>query len=181
MRVTISSSSRDSIDDAYKNESRKTVEYLAGQGCDLNWGSGKFGIMGICYEEFEKANRKIYGYTTQKYAFELSDLPNAEHEIYDDTFDLKKHIFIDGDLIICLPGGTGTVSEFFSYLEEIRSNDKNQKLVICNYNGWFDAVAKSIEDLISRGFNDESIYNYYTVVNTFNEFVDCFESNKKSV
>jgi len=125
MRVTISSSSRDNIDDIFKDESRKTIAYLAEDGCELNWGSGKFGIMGICYKEFEKEKRNIFGYTTQKYAFELDELPNAKHEIYEDTFDLKKHIFDDGDIILCLPGGTGTVSEFFAYLEEIRSNDKN--------------------------------------------------------
>lgn len=178
MRVTISSSSRDAINDVYKEESRKTVSYLADQGCELNWGSGKFGIMGICYDEFSKKNRIIHGYTSSKYAFEIKDLPNAEHEIYEDTFDLKKHIFSDGDIILCLPGGSGTVSEFFAYLEEIRSNDKTQKLIVCNYNGWFDKVQESILDLIKNKFNDESIFEYYEVVNTFDEFVNLFEEFK---
>lgn len=178
MRVTISSSSRDAIDDVFKDESRKTVAYLADQGCELNWGSGKFGIMGICYDEFSKKNNKIHGYTNAKYAFEIDELPNAEHEIYDDTFDLKKHIFSDGDVILCLPGGTGTISEFFSYLEEIRSNDKNQELIVCNYNGWFNKVQESIEDLIKKGFNDESILNYYKVANTYEDFVSLFEELK---
>ena len=89
MRVTISSSSRDNIDDLYKDESRKTLAFLAEDGCELNWGSGKFGIMGICYDEFDKKSRNIHGYTTSKYAFELDELPHAKHEIFDNTFDLK--------------------------------------------------------------------------------------------
>ncbi len=178
MRVTISSSSRDAIDDLFKDESRKTVVYLADLGCELNWGSGKFGIMGICYEEFEKRKNKIHGYTTEKYVFELDDLPNADHDIFADTFDLKQHIFEDGDVILCLPGGTGTVSEFFSYLEEIGSNDQTKELIVCNYNGWFNAVIDSINDSIRNRFNDESIFNYFKVVNNFDEFVTVFEEIK---
>lgn len=181
MRVTISSSSRDGISNLYKDESRKTIEYLAEQGCELNWGSGKFGIMGICYDEFSKKGSKIHGYTTSKYAFELEDLPNAEHEIFDDTFDLKKRIFSDGDIILCLPGGTGTISEFYSYLEEIRSNDKAQELIVCNYNGWFNKVYDSIKNLIENGFNDESIFKYFKVVNTHEEFVELYENLKNQL
>ena len=178
MKVTISSSSRDNIDEAYKEESRKIISYLADECCELNWGSGKFGIMGICYDEFEKRGNKINGYTTQKYAFELSDLPNAEHEIFPDTFELKKNLFNDSEFIVCLPGGTGTVSEFFSYLEEIRSNDKNQILVICNFNGWFDKVQMSIEYFVANRFNDESIFNYYKIINSVDEFIEYFEGIK---
>lgn len=180
MRVTISSSSRDEIDDLYKDESKKTVEYLANQGCELNWGSGKFGIMGICYDEFSRKGNKIHGYTTSKYVFELDDLPNAQHEIFDNTFDLKKKIFSDGDIILCLPGGTGTISEFFSYLEEIRSNDKTQKLVVCNYNGWFTKVYDSISNLIENKFNDDTIFNCFKVVNSFNEFVELYKLIKNN-
>ena len=89
MRVTISSSSNESIDDIYKVESLKLIEYLAQKGCDLNWGSGSISIMGLCYDGFSKYNRNIYGYTTKKYQDDIENLPKAKHTVYDDTFDLK--------------------------------------------------------------------------------------------
>lgn len=176
MRVTISSSSNDSIDEIYKEESRKVCEFLAQNECDLNWGSGSISIMGICYDEFSKLNRKIFGYTSEKYADDINNLPNATHTIYEDTFDLKKHIFSDADLIICLPGGTGTVSEFFAYLEEIRSNDKNIPLVLYNVNHQFDSTIELIKDLISRNFNRDTIFDYFKIVNSFDEFKEYFNT-----
>ena len=174
MRVTISSSSNESIDEKYKASAIKLVDFLASNDCDLNWGSGSISIMGICYDEFAKYNRKIYGYTTPKYADDIENLPKAIHEVYDTTFDLKKNIFNDGELIIMLPGGTGTISEFFAYLEEIRSNDINKTLVIYNENHHFDTTIALIDDLVKRNFNSDSIYNYYKVANSFEEFKTIF-------
>lgn len=180
MRVTISSSSNDNIAEEYKNLSRELCEYLAKDGCDLNWGSGCNSIMGICYQEFDKYNRKMYGYTNEKYVDELKDLPNADHSIYKDTFDLKKNIFNDADFIVCLPGGTGTVSEFFAYIEEARSNDAYKEIIIYNINHHFDKMLELIDDLVDRKFNSDSIYNYLKVANTFAEFVSIYEGIKNN-
>ena len=179
MKVTINSSaSQEDIKKIYLDESRKVISYLADQGYELNWGSGKFCIMGICYDEFSKRGIKINGYTTKKYVFELEDLPKAEHKILDDTFELKKALFNEADVVIYLPGGTGTVSEFFCNLEEVRSNDKNQKLVIYNIDGWFNNFLEGIKFLVDEKLNTPSTYDSYYVVNTYEEFVDLFEKIK---
>ena len=72
--------------------------------------------------------------------------------------------------MLILPGGTGSVSEFFAHLEEIRSNDINKTLILYNENHHFDSTINLINDLIERNFNSKSIYNYFKVVNTFDEF-----------
>ena len=178
MRITISSSSSTSIDEKYFDESRKVLEYLATNECDLNWGSADYSIMGLCYEVFSKYDRKIYGYTSEKYASDIERLPKATHTVYEDTFDLKKNIFTDADLVLILPGGTGSVSEFFAYLEEIRSNDKTTKLVLYNVDHQYDKIIDLINDMIDKGFNKQTIYDYFKIVNNFDEFKTYFEEIK---
>ena len=181
MRVTISSSSSEIIDDKYKESAIKVCDYLAENGWNLNWGSGSISIMGICYDEFNKYNRKMYGYTSSKYADDIDNLPNATHKIFDTTFDLKKNIFTDADLVLLLPGGTGTISEFFAYLEEVRSNDVNKDLVIYNENHHFDSTIALIDDLVKRDFNRNNIYDYFKVVNSFDEFKKYIDEYKKDI
>ena len=181
MRVTISSSSSEIIDDKYKESAIKVCDYLAENGWDLNWGSGSISIMGICYDEFNKYNRKMYGYTSSKYADDIENLPNATHKIFDTTFDLKKNIFTDADLVLLLPGGTGTISEFFAYLEEVRSNDVNKDLVLYNEDHHFDSTIALIDDLVKRDFNRNNIYDYFKVVNSFDEFKKYIDEYKKDI
>ena len=179
MRITISSASNDLIDEIYKQSTTELVNFLATNGCDLNWGSGSSSLMGICYNEFSRHNRKIYGYTSPKYVDDLENLKNAVHSIYNDTFELKKNIFKDADLIICLPGGTGTISEFFAYLEEIRSNDIVKPMVLYNVNHHFDSTMELINDLVKRKFNSSSIFDYFVCINNIEEFKQYFYSLNK--
>ena len=171
MKFTISSSSNDSIDYKYKESAQHLLDYLVTlDKAELNWGSCSISIMGLCYDAFMKANKPIHGYTTKKYADDIDNLPGADHKVFDTTYDLKKNILYDADVIICLAGGTGTVSEFFAHLEEIRSNDANKLLVIYDENHHFDSTLALIDDLISRSFNNSSIYNYFKVAHNVNEF-----------
>ena len=177
MKVTIGCSSNDNIDDVYKKNSKEIIDYLANQNCDLNWGCASTSIMGICYREFLKGKREIYGFTTSKYASDINNLKGASSVVCDSTFDLKKNLF-DTDLIVMLPGGTGTISEFFTFLEEIRSNDKNVPLIVYNKDRHYDLALSLIDDLIDRKFNSQDIYNYFEVVNSFDEFKKIFENIK---
>ena len=180
MRVTISSSSNDLIDDKYKKSSIELTDFLASSGCDLNWGSGSISIMGICYDEFVKYDRNIYGYTSSKYVDDIENLPKATHKVFDTTFDLKKNIFTDADIIVMLPGGTGTISEFFAYLEEIRSNDIDKVLILYNSDHHFDKTIELIDDLVKRSFNGTNIYDYFKVANSLDEFKTIYDEISKS-
>lgn len=180
MKFTISSSSNDSIDVKYKESASHLLDYLVTiPGVELNWGSCSISVMGLCYDTFKKYNLPMHGYTTSKYADDINNLPEANHKIYDTTLDLKKEILYDGDVIIMLAGGTGTISEFFAYLEEIRSNDADKLLIIWNEDHSFDSTLNLIDDLVSRKFNSDSIYKYYNVANNLEEFKNILKENGK--
>lgn len=180
MKFTISSSSNDSIDVKYKESAQKLLDYLVTiPNAELNWGSCSISIMGLCYDTFKKAGKPMHGYTSSKYADDIKNLPEADHKVFDTTYDLKKEILYDGDVIIMLAGGTGTISEFFGHLEEIRSNDANRLLIVWNEDHSFDSTLDLIKDLINRKFNNESIYNYFKVANNVEEFKIILKENGK--
>ena len=77
MKILISSSQNENIDEKYKESAHKLTEFLASEGNTLVWGSGCRSIMGICYEEFAKKDCEILGYTTPKYVDEIDVLPNG--------------------------------------------------------------------------------------------------------
>lgn len=171
MKFTISSSSNDSINAAYKEQAQNLLDYLVTiENAELCWGSCSISIMGLCYDSFVRARKPIHGYTSKKYEDDINNLPYADHQVFDTTYDLKKHIFYDADVIICLAGGTGTISEFFGHLEEIRSNDADRLLVIYDENHHFDSTLALIDDLVSRNFNSASIYDYFKVAHSVSEF-----------
>lgn len=179
MKVAICTSQATDIDNKYIESSKEVIKYLAENDFDLNWGGVGYSIMGICYDEFSKNNRNMKAYKTPKYLDDLKDIQKASHEVFDTTFDLKKNLFYESKVIVMLPGGIGSISEFFSYLEEIRSNDADVKLIIYNESHHFDKMIELINDLIDRKFADKSIYYFFKIANNFNEFKEIIDEIKK--
>ena len=183
MRITISAASNDKVGKEYLEAAKHLLDYLVTlDNVELNWGSCSVSVMGECYKAFKKAGKVMHGYTTSKYKDDIDNLPDADHKIFNNTFDLKTGFFYDADIIICLAGGTGTVSEFFSDLEELRSNDQEKLLILYDENHHFDTTLNLIEDLINRNFNTNAIYDYFKVAHNVEEFktiINEYNNNKK--
>ena len=178
MNVLILCSSRENIDPYYKSIARSVAQYLAQSECDLVFGGCSSSMMGICYEEFVKNERNIYSFTTRKYADDLINLKDSKHYIRETTFDLKKDMFLNSDLVICLPGGPGTISELLSYIEEKRSNDSNTPIIIYDENGFYNNFIKVLKDLIEQKFVGEDILNMFKIVTNKNDFENEFLNMK---
>ena len=130
MKVSISSSSRSTIDDYYIDIAKKTSDYLAKSGYDLIYGGCSVSMMGACYKAFKENGRMINIYTTKTYEDDLKNLDYDDCEVCDTTFDLKKRMFEDSEIVLILPGGPGTLAELLAFIEEKRSNSRPDKCLI---------------------------------------------------
>ena len=72
-------------------------------------------------------------------------------------------------MFIALPGGTGSLTEIFGCLEEIRTQDKNKKIIIFNYNNFYMPIINFIDKLIENGFNNKEIKDYIVIANNIDE------------
>lgn len=181
MDVLIISSSRDEIDDYYKSIARSISNFLAYNECNLIFGGSSSSMMGICYDEFSRLDRNIYAYTTSKYIDDLKNLKNAKPIICETTFDLKKHMFENSDLIICLPGGLGTISELLSYIEEKRSNDRDIPIIVYDENNYYKNFFNMLNETIINKFSDNNIYLTFDLATNVEEFKDLFMEKRGKI
>jgi len=170
MNVMIISSSNEKIDDYYKSIARSVSGYLSKCCFDLVFGASSNSMMGICYEEFIKQNRNIYAFTTEKYLDDLKNLPNSYFSINETTFDMKKAMFENSDLIVALPGGIGTVSEILSFIEENRSNNKDVPIVVYDEDNYYQKLFDMFKDMSDKNFITEDIEKYICITHNVDEF-----------
>lgn len=174
MNVLILSSGNKDINPYYLSIAKSISSFLAQNECDLVFGGCSTSMMGICYNEFVKNNRNIYSFTTNKYIDDLNNLNDSKKFIRENTFDMKKDMFNNSDLIVCLPGGIGTLSELLTYIEEKRSNDKNVPIIIYDENHFYDKLFEVIEKLEEEKFIDKSFESNYDVATNKAEFENLF-------
>lgn len=165
--IFIGSSSRNI--EEYKKTAQHLANFLATQGHNLAFGACSTGLMGICYKEFSNKSREVISVTVPLYEEDLKNLENSTHLIVPTTFDRTKELYQKSDLLIILPGGTGTVAEIFGMLEENRSVKTPKPMFILNENGYYNHLLDFIDQCIEEGFNDPSILSYLTICNKESE------------
>ncbi len=170
MKALIITSSSDSIGAEYLDIAENVSNILVKQDFDLIFGGSSLSMMGACYNVFSKNGRKIDAHTTPKYKDQFEVLPKAKHYLKKTTFDLKKDMFNDADIVICLPGGIGTYSEVLSFIEEKKSNNKVTPLIIYNEYGFYNKLLDILEDLKEKRFTDKTVNDYFILVNNIEEF-----------
>ena len=168
MRILIISSSRDEVNNNYLELGNIIGEKLKDYNLELVFGASSTGIMG----KYSKYFNIINSYTTDKYKDDLRKINSTKEYILDNTFDRIKYMYQDSDIILVLPGGTGTISELFSILEENRSTNNPKPIIIYNYNNYYDSIINIIDTCVKNNFNSNSIYNYYYISNNLNEIIE---------
>ena len=76
----------------------------------------------------------------------------------------KKVMFMNSDAIIVLPGGAGSLDEFFEVLTWRQLGLHTKPIFLLNTAGYWTPLVQMIDHVIARGFADETLRDYVHVV-----------------
>jgi hypothetical protein len=99
-----------------------------------------------------------------------TDLDN--YIITDNMHERKKLMFTNSDAIVLLPGGPGSLDEFFEVLTWAQLEVHKKPIVVVNVKNYWDPLFSLIDHTISTGFADSSLKKMFRVTETAKEAVD---------
>ena len=142
MNVGIMCGSRETASMESRLSNSRAVSEIADMGYTFVMGAGETGSMRDVKEILRENGNMLI---TVGNRLEL-DRTNADVKVeVSSTFERAEHIYENSDVIIFLDGGTGTLSEFTSFLNnKIETDDKKKELVLVNIDGVYN---KQIDDL----------------------------------
>ena len=144
MNVGIMCGSRDTASMESRLNNSRAVSEIADMGYTFVMGAGETGSMRDVKEILRENGNMLI---TVGNSLEL-DRTTADVKVeVSSTFERAEKIYENSDVIIFLDGGTGTLSEFCSFLNnKIETDDKKKELVLVNFDGVYDKI---IDDLVS--------------------------------
>ncbi len=166
MKVWIISSSRVQ-DEKYLNLSKQVATFFVKRGDELLCGGINNSMMKKIFDIFAEGQRPTTCVTLECYQENLERVTNKI--LVDSTFDRTKTLYQMADILLFLPGGSGSLAEIFASLEEHRTIFSQKKLILYNYDGFYDATISILKKLIELNFNDNNIKEHIIVVNTMEE------------
>ena len=141
------------FDPIYKEKAAELGRVLADNGCELLFGGGSVGLMKVIADVMMERGCKVTGTIT----LHLLDMhvghPEIDKLIVVESMAERKKILEDmADGFIALPGGIGTMDEFFEayVLSQLRVFDK--PVALFNVNGYYDGIVDFIKHMADEGF-----------------------------
>ena len=148
---------------------KKVSEMFCEKGYDLLFSPCNRGMLAICYETFKNKGRSLYGYTIEEYKSSMESLTDVSCEIEPSSFDRLKAFYNDADVFVFMPGGSGTLGEIFGVVEEAKNNLQDKKIILYNFEGFYNSLLSFIDDCKEKKFISEKDLMNLKIVNDFEE------------
>jgi len=150
----------------YAEHAKELGKLLAKNNITLIYGGGSTGMMGTVADAMMENGGKVIGIITKKLVdWEHQHIGITDLSVVDDMHIRKQRMYDLCDAAVILPGGVGTLDEFFEMVTWNQLSIHDKKIYILNSENFFEFLLKHIEQMEKQGFLYESVMERITVLN----------------
>ncbi len=185
--ITVYCGASESVHLEYYDLAAALGRAIARSGRRLVYGGGSVGLMGAMSRACREAGGKATGVITRRLCdAEQLDRENDENVILERMRDRKRMMEERGDAFIVLPGGFGTLEEFFEILTGRLLGEHDKPIVLVNPpdplhkdgRRHFDPLVELVEHMLERQFAKRGAWNLVTITRSAEEAVGVLEGAK---
>jgi uncharacterized protein (TIGR00730 family) len=152
---------------AYGEAADKLGQSLAESGWRLVYGAGDVGLMGRVARAAQGAGGDTFGVIpAHLVAWEVGKTDLTRYIVTETMHERKKVMFMNADAVIVLPGGAGSLDEFFEVLTWAQLGLHDKPVVVLNTQGYWNPLVALVDHVISQGFADASLRGLFQVADT---------------
>ncbi len=163
--VCVFCGSRPGTNPAHVEAARATGGMIAAQGWRLVYGAGDVGLMGEVARSAIAAHGRTMGVIpTHLMGREQGRRDLTQVVVTQDMHERKKVMFMNSDAIVVLPGGAGSLDEFFEVLTWAQIGLHGKPILLLDIQGYWQPLVALIDHVIAEGFADDSLRRHFTAV-----------------
>jgi uncharacterized protein (TIGR00730 family) len=138
---------------------------LADQGTTLVYGGGGVGLMGVLANAALAAGGRVVGIIPRFLLKREAGHPALSETVVVETMHERKlQMFERSEAFIILPGGLGTLEEFFEVLSWRSLGLHTKPIVILDQGGYWEPLAALLREVVDGGFADPSHLDHVAIV-----------------
>ncbi len=176
MNICIFGASARELERSYYDAAFEMGEAIAKHGDGIVFGGGAEGLMGACARGAKEHGGRIIGIAPRFFDEPGILYPDCTELIFTETMRERKQLMQErSSACIVLPGGIGTLEEFFEMLTLKQLGRDERAIVILNTNGCYDTMLKMLEELADARFMSKNCLELYCVAKTAQQAMDHLE------
>jgi len=152
-RLTVFCGSSSGTSDKYTQQTALLGLTLAKQNIELVYGGAKVGLMGTLADAVLGAGGRVIGIMPEFLkSVEIAHEGLTELIWVESMHERKTRMNELCDGVIALPGGFGTLEEFFEMLTWAQLGLHKKPIAILNIDGFYDSLRELIQKMVETGF-----------------------------
>ncbi len=155
------------VEPMYYQAAEELGKLIATNGFNMVYGGGRLGLMGRVSNAVVENGGLVVGVTTEQLD-EREGVQSGLHEIHVvDTMHARKlQMSQKADAFIIMPGGYGTLDEFFEILTWRQLNLHQKPIIIANINNFWDPLVSLFHHIIDTDFARKEHTQFLHIENT---------------
>ncbi len=138
---------------------------LAANGFSLVFGGGNIGLMGEVARAVRAGGASVIGVLPKFLEHLEPPLRSAEELIVTpDLQQRKQRMLALADAFVILPGGLGTLDEYFEVLTSAQLHALGKPVILVNVAGYFDPLKALLDHVVREGFANASVFDLQHIV-----------------
>lgn len=151
--IAVFCSSSQHIDPIYTAEANIIGEWIGSRRCRLIYGGSARGLMETVARRTHETGGTIHGVIPQKFSdMGMTSRYADEVTVTTDMYDRKRTMLEISQAIVILPGGAGTIDEFFDAYINRKLGYIQAPIIICNTEGFFNPLIAQLERCYAERF-----------------------------
>ena len=152
-KICVFCGSNSGDDQQYQEQVQRLAQYLKTSAASLVYGGGRLGMMGEIFVAVRAQGCPIIGVVPEILRKEaVTAAPGVTLEYVSDMSARKKRMLELADAFVILPGGLGTMEEFFQVYSWNQLGINRKPIVVANIDGYYDQLLAFLQDVVDHGF-----------------------------
>lgn len=176
-RICVYCGSRSGTSPAYAALATELGQKLVSGQMDLVYGGGRVGLMGIVSRTVMQEGGQVFGVIPDGlFGKEVADTQITDLQVVSSMHERKALMEKLSDAFVAIPGGWGTLDEFFEILTWAQIGIHSKPIGLLNFNGFFEPLIQQTQKMVQEGFVDPKYLDLLVVGSTVDELLAKIQS-----
>ena len=172
-RITVFCGASSGSDPKFEQQATLLGTTLAKMNIGLVYGGANIGLMGAVANGALEHKGEVIGVLPKFLKTkEIAHYNLTELIIVDSMHERKTKMNDLSDGVISLPGGLGTLEEFFEMMTWAQLGLHQKPIGLLNVDGYYDPLIKMLQSIADNGFMKNTDHNLLLVSNNVNDLLD---------
>lgn len=151
--VCVYCGSRSGTDPQFTDLARATGRWIGARGGQLVYGGGRNGLMGVVADAALEAGARVIGIIPASMVEREWGHTGCTELLVVDTMHERKRMMAErADAFLAMPGGIGTLEEFFEAWTWRQLGYHDKPVGLLNVNGYYDSLLGFLRNAVASGF-----------------------------